>query len=311
MKIIITGGLGQLGSRLENYLTKIGHDIYVSTSKELNENQKKKNLFKIKAGEKKSKIIKLLNGFECIIHSAGLNSDECQNNPKLAYKINKDFTSEILECAISAGVKTFIYFSTAHVYKSPLNGYFDESTIAQNNHPYADSKRNAEELIIKAHNENKINSIILRLSNCFGYPVGNKLINEKLFINDIINQALKTNTIKLKSPSSTIRDFVTISSLEKTVQIILANDIKLNNPILNFGSGSSKSILEVAKLIKKRCKDIYNLNIKIEELNKDKFNSEKLIYSIKKLIDHDLYFESNFTKEIDNIIRFVKINEIK
>ena len=54
-------------------------------------------------------------------------------------------------------IRSFIFISTAHVYKSNLIGNIDEKSKILNNHPYARSKQISEKILIKNLQDTNIN----------------------------------------------------------------------------------------------------------------------------------------------------------
>ena len=120
--ILITGGIGYVGGRLTKKLSK-NFNVLVSSRKKI-----RKEILKLH-GIKNSILHKNLlskkyfpNNIDIIIHLAGLNELECIKYPNKAIEVNVNQTRLIIENAITFGVKNFIYFSTIHVYGSPLHG---------------------------------------------------------------------------------------------------------------------------------------------------------------------------------------------
>jgi UDP-glucose 4-epimerase len=68
-------------------------------------------------------------GMDTIIHLAALNEHESLADPMGALLVNGAGTLKLLEAAIAEGVRRVIYFSTAHVYGSPLIGRITEATV--------------------------------------------------------------------------------------------------------------------------------------------------------------------------------------
>ena len=70
---------------------------------------------------------------DVVIHTAGMNARDCENNPKDAMLFNGSRTGDFIRASKKAGVKKFIYLSTVHVYSPALTGYITEQSIAKNN----------------------------------------------------------------------------------------------------------------------------------------------------------------------------------
>ena len=185
--ILITGGSGYLGGRIAYYFSSMKNiNVIIST-------RKKKYVF---PGNEKVKIFetnwdsnksfnKLINGIDTIIHLISINSINSKINPKKSLTTTNKITSNILKFAVKNNVKKIIYFSSAHVYSSSLNGNIHESTPTRNIHPYAINHLNSEKLILDYHNKGLIQGIVLRLSNAFGPPLDLNSDCWMLFLNDI------------------------------------------------------------------------------------------------------------------------------
>ena len=91
---------------------------------------------------------------DVVIHTAGMNAQECASDPEQALAFNGTVTADLVSSAVKQGVQKFIYLSTAHVYKEPLVGTISESSQTTNTHPYATSHLAGEipvlEQILKA-----------------------------------------------------------------------------------------------------------------------------------------------------------------
>ena len=104
-----------------------------------------------------------------MIHAAGMNAQDCAENPVGALGFNGVSTARLVQASIRAGVSKFIYFSTAHVYCSPLTGEIDVTSCPRNLHPYASTHLAGEyALMSAAQGDNGLTGIILRLSNVIG-----------------------------------------------------------------------------------------------------------------------------------------------
>ena len=108
---------------------------------------------------------------DVIVHAAGMNSGDCLKNPDLAFEFNGSKTGNLVKQAKRAGVKKFIYLSTAHVYSSKLSGIINENTALTNSHVYPSSKVVGENSVTKINTESDMQGIIIRLSNAFGTPI--------------------------------------------------------------------------------------------------------------------------------------------
>src|SRR5215471_3174806 len=184
--VLITGGTGFVGGRITRKLAAAGFGITVSSRKPVPPDTLALH----------GQVAQLLHnhllsiesfpqGINTVIHLAALNEHDCVKYPSEAIRVNIDEARIILENSIAAGVKRFIYFSTAHVYGSPLAGNIKESTLPVPVHPYAITHKAAEDYVMAAGQQGKINSTIIRLSNSFGSPVSPSVNRYTLLAHDV------------------------------------------------------------------------------------------------------------------------------
>ena len=107
---------------------------------------------------------------DAIVHLAAMNEMDCARDPAAALEVNTALTLRLLNAAVAAGVRRFVYLSTAHVYGAPLRGHIDERALPRPVHPYAITHRAAEDFVLAAFDAGRIEGVVLRLSNGVGAP---------------------------------------------------------------------------------------------------------------------------------------------
>jgi UDP-glucose 4-epimerase len=93
------------------------------------------------------------------------------------------------------GVTKFVYFSTAHVYGSPLQGLIDENSTPRPMHDYAITHRLAEDYVLQANSDKDITGSILRLTNSVGSPLNSKENCWMLFVYISHSQLASNNSL--------------------------------------------------------------------------------------------------------------------
>jgi UDP-glucose 4-epimerase len=243
---------------------------------------------------------------DIIVHFAALNEIESLNDPEKALLINSLGTQKIVKSAEIAGVTRFIYFSTAHIYGSPLEGTISETTIPRPVHPYAISHRTAEDFVLAARRQEKLLGIVLRLSNSIGAPINSKVDRWSLIGNDLCRQAITTKEMRLKTSGTQERDFITLYDVARAVShMIQLQDDAIGDGIFNLGGKNSLSIIQLAKKIQERCKRQFNF---IPPIIHPAPSSGKICvplnYSIEKLTSTGFIQTGSLDKEIDNTLIF-------
>lgn len=227
----------------------------------------------------------ICSGIDVVIHAAGMNAQDCAADPTAALEFNGLGTARLVEAAYGAGVKRFIYLSTAHVYSSPLVGAIAEDACPRNLHPYATSHIAGENVVLSARQHGKIEGVVLRLSNAFGVPVNIGANCWMLLVNDLCRQVVETGRIRLQSSGIQQRDFVTLHDVSRVVGHLLdLRNEDLQDGLFNVGGGCSLTVFEMARRIAKCSMAELGFEPNIERPEPEK--SEQTVafgYDIKKL----------------------------
>jgi UDP-glucose 4-epimerase len=240
-----------------------------------------------------------------VIHLATVNAQQSQHDPQLAVKVNGIGTYNLIQASVKNNVKYFLYFSTAHIYGSPLTGKIDENTLPKPSHPYAITHRLAEDFLLESIGNQNIKGSVVRLSNSIGLPLIKEAGCWMLFVNDICQQAIINKCITINTNPYNERDFVSISSVCKVVSDFLIHKPEPEFPVYNIGSGTSKNLLTIAQLVVMRCELLFGFSPNlIYSKGENKFNSS-LEYKVDKFVDVMGYTPScDLTSSIDEVLRF-------
>jgi UDP-glucose 4-epimerase len=308
--ILVTGGLGCLGSHLCKYLLNCGYTVIIGTSR--------------KDAELPRELIdgilvyidffdtNILNqachGVDYVIHLATVNAQKSQEDPHLAVKVNGFGTLNLIHASVAKNVSYFLYFSTAHIYGSPLVGVIDEAMLPKPSHPYSITHRLAEDFLLESINSEKMRGVIFRLSNSIGKPSSIDTNCWVLFVNDICRQAIESRCITINSNPLIERDFIPVSSICSIVDHFLVNRPHSEFPVYNIGSGSAYSLLDIAKLVIQRCDALYGFLPKLVLNESINLAHAPLYYKTDKLIGElGWEFSSDLTPVIDEVLEYSQL----
>ncbi len=275
--ILITGGNGYLGSHLTELLNKAGHNVYALCLDWFDELERwEASGIKVIRGDiTQAACFKLLEDytFDTIIHLVSLNHFDSEKDPELALKVNVLPTWNLLKQFSSRGLKKFIYFSTQQVYGRIPAVEIDESYPPKPVNSYGLTHLQSEQIVNLFNNTTEVEAINIRLSNSFGAPVFQQNSCWWLVVNDLCKSAYVDKKIKLLSDGSPQRDFIHVSDVARTVQI-LAEAETLETNLFNISSGRTFTILELALMVQKIYQERYRSVIPIQDKNDIKFEIE-------------------------------------
>lgn len=114
-----------------------------------------------------------LNGVDVVVHLAArvhvLNDTAA--DPLAAYReVNVDGTQRLLEASIAAGVRRFVFMSSVKAVgeSTPPGDAFSEAHECRPEDEYGVTKREAEQLVLEAHDKGLIETIVLRPPMVYG-----------------------------------------------------------------------------------------------------------------------------------------------
>ncbi len=306
-KIIVTGGLGFIGSNLINLLLKNNYNIinldkisYSSNFYNTKEFKKNKKYKFIRCDlNNKKKLQKIFNFFKpsAIFNlAAETHVDRSIDGPENFIKSNILGVYNLLEVFKKYSKKysyaKLIHISTDEVYGDILSGRADENFPYKPSSPYAASKASSDHLVYSYVRTYKIPAIITNCSNNYGPKQHPEKLIPKLIYNIIKNKKLPIYGKGLNS-----REWIYVEDHCQALIKILQKG-KVGN-FYNIGSNINKTNIQITKSLI----TIAKKNIKIGKNVKIKF--------VKDRPGHDVRYALNSKKTINELKWKPKINLIK
>jgi UDP-glucose 4-epimerase len=113
---------------------------------------------------------------DTVLHfAAHIQVPESVRNPLKYYRNNTANTRTLLECCVAAGVKHFVFSSTAAVYGIPAGGVADEDTPTVPINPYGWSKLMSEQMLRDVAAVTPLAYVALRYFNVAGADPGGRI----------------------------------------------------------------------------------------------------------------------------------------
>ena len=256
-RILITGSNSFVGSEIINYLSKYNYNLIATYRKNKNEFKSKKvKLVKFDL-KKKSNLNKR---FGVLVHCASVTpANEFREN---YYKINQIGFKNLISLCLKSKCNKIILISSVAVY-GDVKKTITEKSFARGKSKYAKSKLKMENILFRFAKKNKINSVVLRLSQV----IGSKSVNN--YFSDLKKKihSNKKITISLQSKKDYFNNLCHINDLCINIKKLIDGNIILNkNEVFNFASNKPITINKFKKIIYS-----YNKKIQFVENNIPKF----------------------------------------
>jgi len=159
MKILVTGGMGYIGSHTVVELMTAGHDVVVVdnlTNADISVRQRVSRItgreFSFQEADIRNRqameALFSIHQFDAVIHFAGLKAvGESVAQPLRYYDNNVGGSVVLFETMAAAGVKTLVFSSSATVYGDPASVPITEDFPLKATNPYGHSKLMIEEIL--------------------------------------------------------------------------------------------------------------------------------------------------------------------
>jgi len=299
LQILVTGGSGYLGGRVVAYLSQKGLSVRVGGREIFTENEE--------GDEASVALERACEDVSTIIHLAAMNAQACAKDPEAALLANGLNSLRLIKAAEQSGVSKFIYFSTAHVYGSPLEGKLSEESLPRPLHPYSITHRLAEDYLLEANQRGKLSGVVFRLTNAVGSPVNREANCWMLVVNDLCRQVVVEKKMVLRSDEAVERDYIPISSVTDAVFSALEGgelDGELSG-IYNLSSGETLSLKALTDLIAERTEELLGFTPETH-FSREEIDSSNDTVALKisniKLKESGFIVENDLSDEIDRLL---------
>jgi UDP-glucose 4-epimerase len=269
--ILVTGGTGYIGSHTVIELLATGHDVFVIDNLC---NSKTSVLERVECiGGQRPGFARIdirdrpalrslfaSHRFDAVVHFAGLKAvGESVEKPLLYYEVNVAGSLALIECMLKAGVKTFVFSSSATVYGEPASVPIREDFPLSPANPYGRTKLMIEEILRDlAASDLAWRVALLRYFNPVGAHASGIIGEDPYGVpNNLMPYVAQVAAGKLKelpiygndypTPDGTgIRDYIHVVDLARG-HLAALETLKKERGVLtvNLGTGRGYSVLEM------------------------------------------------------------------
>lgn len=257
--ILVAGGAGYVGSRLVPHLIEEGHKVTVldlfwfGNSLPKNVPIIRQDIFNIDE--------KTLKNFDQVIFLAGLSNDPMADySPSYNFINNSAAPAFLAYMAKRAGVKRFIYASSASVYGFTKNKPLDEKAFARSLFPYGISKMNGEFGVMYLQDKN-FSVIALRNGTISGWS---SRMRFDLIINTMYMKVLTQGRITINNPKIW-RPILAMNDAISAYSLAVSTPAKVSG-VFNISSGNF-TVGQIGQKVRDYFKHTHNINVEMDVKN--------------------------------------------
>lgn len=258
-KVLITGGLGMIGSAIAAKLTGYGADVMLLDAciepygANMFNVDRIRDLVKINIADIRDKeaVKQLVKDKDIIFNLAGqVSHNDSMNDPFLDADINYIGHLNVLENLRKYNPEAVILFSGSRLqYGRIERNPVDEDHPMRPRTPYALNKAAAENMYMFYHSIHKIRSVAFRISNPYG--PGSQMKHSKYsMINWFIRQAMDGHALKVFGDGEQIRDYIYVEDLADAF-IMASVSEECYGRSFNVGRGKGVRFVDMAETVVK------------------------------------------------------------
>jgi UDP-glucose 4-epimerase len=247
-KILITGGLGQVGSYIAENLMENNEVVLLDNMSSFTWKKVPSDIEVIKKDVLDVDIMDIVDGCDVVIHlAAQISVGKSMENPMFDAQNNLIGTLNMLEAARYADVNRFIYFSSAAVYGNTEYLPVDELHPLNPLSPYGASKLSGEIYSKMYHRQFGLPVVCLRPFNI--YSPRQDSSNPYSGVISIFIEKVKNNEyLPIFGSGSQTRDFVSVHDVVDMVLLAMEQDSAIGG-VFNVGTGQKISVQKLAEMI--------------------------------------------------------------
>ncbi len=302
--ILITGGLGFIGSHIANELLESNEVVILDNLSAGNinnlNNPNHENLKIVKEDIRNTNLDDLTSNIDYIFHLAAMASVPLSiDKPVECNDINLNATVKLLKSAVDNDVEKIVFSSSSSVYGQNKNMPLKETEQPQPMSPYAASKAGCELYLQSFYDSYGLNYTSLRYFNVFG-PGQDKNSQYAAVIPNFISALIEGSQPEIYGDGEQTRDFVYVKDVVRANVNAAESDF---NGILNIASGKKLSVNQLYEIVKK------TLNSDLEPiyLPKRQGDIKHSLADISKMEKIDLKIDtSNFEKQLKETVEWFK-----
>lgn len=251
MRILVTGGRGFLARITARYLADRGHSLTLLSRGDLREPLAGVEVIHADLRDPAAVRVAITEPYDAVAHLAGLgNVRESVNDPLTYFAVNTAGTLNLLTALHDSAPSVqpvVVLASTQTVYGSQHSVPMTEDLPPAPEHPYAQSRLMAEQIMAAHARTGAIGSVAFRMVNLAGAYGRLRDDNARGIIPKVLNAAATGEAITVNGDGSTVRDYIHVTDVAAAIDRAIHATRPGEHHIYNIGSGHGTSVADILR----------------------------------------------------------------
>lgn len=251
--VLVTGGLGYIGSYVVPELLDRGWRVRVIDNRYRCDPSVAEHIAALEDVEVVEGDVRYahtveaaMRGTEAVVHLAAVCMNKSIADPTESLDVNLMGTQNVMDAAARAGVRRFIYASSASVYGDPTSLPMREDDVMHPITPYCVAKLAGEQMLAFYARRTNMSWLALRFFNVYGPGQPTDAYYTSV-VNTFLSRIARGEAPVIDGRGEQSVDFVFVADVARAVGLALDSDAT-GLPV-NVGTGQQTSISELADLL--------------------------------------------------------------
>jgi UDP-glucose 4-epimerase len=294
--VLVTGGAGYIGSHTAWACVDVGWNVVILDDLSTGDRASVPPGIEFIVGDvaDESLVARVISdhGIDAVLHFAGsVSVPESMTDPILYYTNNTTKTLALAKTAAAAGIKAFVFSSSAAVYAPAGDAPVAEAGPLAPINPYGRSKLMSEEMLADISRAHGLSIGILRYFNVAGADVLGRTGQRKPAPTHLITVACQAALGRLDRlpifgadyptrDGTCVRDYIHVNDLADAHILLLEHILSRGESVtLNCGYGRGVSVLEVSRVLE----DLTGRPLPVEFLPRRSGDAASVVADVSKL----------------------------
>ena len=260
MHVLVTGGLGYIGSALLPQLLDAEDVADVSVLDSLSSGSPRSLVgtgisedcdLAFQRGDVREygDVESAMRDIDSVVHLAAITgATSTHDRRQETFAVNLEGTKNVLTAAAKQGVENVVFASSCNNYGRTASTAIDEDTETDPLNPYAETKVEAESLLADAVDDHDFQATALRMSTVYGYAPA---IRFNLVVNHFVFRALTGRPLTVYGDGSNWRPFIHVEDAARAFSQAARNPDEWSRLVYNVGdTDENYRISEIADVVK-------------------------------------------------------------